>query len=504
MAINRGFEGGFGGGSRSFHEQPAPRDSEPEALAAASKAQRMKAAETVIGLDTDVEKAKKLIFEYKNFPLGWSTLPADKRAPSFALEKGKSYLSVGKVDKRPFTKKLRSTSWYENKAKYASSLIGKFDKIVLAFPSFGNATQKAHIANIIQNISAFGNLNPATFKKELEAKYSFADLYGAEGAFNVILAYQRAVSPSSISDDKDNVDIELHLASERSVSVYERGAKKAPEKAAPPAKPTKEPTEKPAAKPAKTPAELAKEKAASIEATARGFNHDIESEEMIAHTLYNKIDNEEGKRGMPAAEVKALRDILRGAKFDRVPISREPDEKDVDRLADASTRNSEVKRRLEKVDVKLTPPSTEPPVGLPGEATPTKGSKGRKGSGVVDVPGGVTPTDGKSFDRREKEGRVKDALTRGNVKEFYAWKDDHGAMAKQIANEVLAACDPATDMSKILVTLEGMALAKIREAAKVRTADEKQFRLDEETKINMVDLVLTQMKAFGINRRTEY
>ena len=143
-------------------------------------------------------------------------------------------------------------------------------------------------------------------------------------------------------------------------------------------------------------------------------------------------------------------------------------------------------------------------MGLGGEVTPTKGVKGRKGSGAVDVPGGVTATDGKSFDRREKEERVKHVLSRGNVKEFYDWKDDHGAMAKQIAREVLAACNPATDMSSVLVTLEGMALAKIREAAKDRPAGEKQFRLDEETKINMVDLVLSMMRTMGIKRRTEY
>ena len=135
MAINRGFEGGFGGGSRSFHEQPAPRDSEPEALAAASKAARSKEADkTIVGLDRDVEKKQKLLFEYKKFPLGGGKLKAGERRP--ALEKDKSYYSVGKVDKRPFSKKLRSKSFLSSVYSLPRIYRYNFFMLILKFQYF--------------------------------------------------------------------------------------------------------------------------------------------------------------------------------------------------------------------------------------------------------------------------------------------------------------------------------------------------------------------------------
>lgn len=479
--INRGFEGGFGG-SRSFHEQPAPRDSEPDAVRAKAQADRMKQGEIALGLEGNVEKHENLVYKYNKFPLGVGSLKSGEKLPVIAKEKG--YKSVGEVNRKPFSKKLRSKNWYADKAKYAASLVSKFDKVAFFFPSFKNAAQKAKIKGIISDIATFGDRSPATFKKDLETTYTSDELYGAEGAFNVILAYKRACAPGSL-EDKDNVDIAVKLSSNRSVSVYEKVASAAPAKAE-------------GAK------EKVKEAAGRDMKLVNDYNKFMEEAEKEAQSLYDQIDDAE-KNGMQKDQAEKLRNILRGTKFDRVPISRDPDEADFKRYEEASMYIDVVKKGLPGVHVKLTPPAAD----LPGGVTPTKaGAKPTAGPGATGLPGKPTETgadkNGKSYDQREKEERVKVALQRGNVKEYYDWKDDHSVMAKQIAKEVLAACDPATDMSSILVTLEGMALAKIREAAKTRGKDEKQFRLDDDTKINMVDLVLTNMKNFGIKRRTEY
>lgn len=142
--------------------------------------------------------------------------PAD-RAKYPRLEKGKKYIAVGGVDKTPFKQAMHDNVWYYEMAQVADLMLKNKDSITFEFPAMRKDPKyKERILAAVKDIS-HGSVQGVTedFKAMIEKGRSLDDVYGAEGAFNVILAYGRAIDKLNNVEPGASIEYRLKLSGKR-------------------------------------------------------------------------------------------------------------------------------------------------------------------------------------------------------------------------------------------------------------------------------------------------
>lgn len=170
----------------------------------------------------------------KNFELGKYLIGAKDKAPEI---KDKSvYLLMGSVDRVAYDKdKIREkvmvykkdngdpdpdkwpdVNWYEDIKNNAQTFMKFKDRVDINFPSLKDTAKKDNMYKIVEAMSKMPTFTDASWKKMIaDNKFSDDDVYGPEGAFNLILAFSRATgnvdlekdSKVAVGKDQNNKDI---------------------------------------------------------------------------------------------------------------------------------------------------------------------------------------------------------------------------------------------------------------------------------------------------------
>ncbi len=137
----------------------------------------------------------KLIFG-KKFDLGEYKVTPDE-LKDVKIEGKHVYSLVGRVDQVAFDEaKTRGADWYVDLQKDAELFLKVKDRIKIDFPELWGGAKYVKMMNIIGVMSTMSNFNDSDWKKMIaDNKYTDDEIYGAEGAYNLLLAFQRAIAP---------------------------------------------------------------------------------------------------------------------------------------------------------------------------------------------------------------------------------------------------------------------------------------------------------------------
>jgi|GEM_PF-5527633 len=110
------------------------------------------------------------------------------------VEDENTYTLTGSVDKTHFENVKKSDSWYKEKSEAAAKMLGLKDHIELDFGSITALTGKT--GDILKAMASMTNFSDKEWKKMIKTNgYSKEEIYGTEGIYNLILAFQRAIEP---------------------------------------------------------------------------------------------------------------------------------------------------------------------------------------------------------------------------------------------------------------------------------------------------------------------
>lgn len=149
-------------------------------------------------------------------------LTSAERAKYPRVEKGKKYIAIGGVDKVPFKSVVRDNLWYLEMARVGDMLLKNQDSVTFEFPAMRKDPKyKQRIMAAVRDIASgamlgvTNDIQPDEFKKKIENGRDPSDIYGAEGAFNVILAYGRAIDLLNNVEPGASIDYRLRLSGKR-------------------------------------------------------------------------------------------------------------------------------------------------------------------------------------------------------------------------------------------------------------------------------------------------
>lgn len=205
----------------------------------------------------EVEKEQQIDHkEYADGGMGTSSDERKKRTPEEIakfplLEKGKTYLAKGTVNRVPFKQTIRDKHWYYEMAVAGKKLIENFDSVAFDFPALKNKQYKERMKAAISNITVSSvdliadKLTPEQFKTKIEEGFSKEEIYGSQGIFNIILAFGRAYDLVNNVQEGASIDYRLSLGNKRYSQLLTR--KKEVERKAAVSKPVAKVAAKPAA-----------------------------------------------------------------------------------------------------------------------------------------------------------------------------------------------------------------------------------------------------------------
>ncbi|MEK7085744.1 MAG: hypothetical protein AAB953_01890, partial [Patescibacteria group bacterium] len=158
--------------------------------------QKIDPSKDLVTLDDKAKEsfeAPKVAFE-KKFDLGdYQITPKDLK--DVKIKAKHAYLLVGSVDQVAFTKGAkRETKWYQALHQDAKLFLKVKDRVEIKFPGLKDTAKNTKMMDIIDKISKMTDFTDAAWNKMIaDNKYTDDEIYGAEGAYNLLLAFQRAI-----------------------------------------------------------------------------------------------------------------------------------------------------------------------------------------------------------------------------------------------------------------------------------------------------------------------
>lgn len=166
-------------------------------------------------------EAPKVSWE-KAFDLGKFEINQEEVKKLPEITDDKVYLLLGSVDRVPFQKHYKrenlevdrygdgtKTKWYEAIKEDAALFIKLKDGIETNFPQLADTAKKDRMVQIVTDISQMTDFTDAAWRTMFKDKgYTDAEIYGAEGAYNLLLSFQRAIAPidrEELGKDEDVV-----------------------------------------------------------------------------------------------------------------------------------------------------------------------------------------------------------------------------------------------------------------------------------------------------------
>lgn len=397
------------------------------------------------------ELSQTLKFEHK-FPVGKGDLPAKKQKEADALdfEKDKSYHFDGIVDQLPFQANLKPASFYRKKAEYARQILEDFDSVKISFSTFKGLDGKARAKEMLQYLVDTVPANSKTpfdtvkWKKNTELRYSSDQIYGAEGIFNLTLAYKRAVDKmrARVKKSGAHATFELKLSPkgmpERALRVYE------------------------------------------VNKLAEKVLKDSVKEGVSESKIFNKYMTE-------YADLRSqLVSKVVSHKLDGELFSAQADEffKRLDALncRDASTPSYEDYIRMDSIDRALDS------VGLDLKKMLEQNKVGgKKAEGNA-----VAAESRESVASREHARRVESILNRGDLKDRYVIAENPETTVALIVNDVIKVCNLPIQfnlktLQDLKTKLTGVARARVNSAI---AGGAKEIVFDQKDKTTFVEMVL--------------
>lgn len=158
---------------------------------------------------------ERLALAKRSYRLGKYETKKGKKAP-----KDTTKLIVGSVDATQFEESKKKERWYKRTASYAAVMVGILDTDENRF----NQKTLDFLKTKKDLLKVVAELKPSEFEDELEKKYSADEVWGAEGIYNVILAFQRIVnisgkSAKALAKDK-NVKLVIHIGGDEKKQRY--------------------------------------------------------------------------------------------------------------------------------------------------------------------------------------------------------------------------------------------------------------------------------------------
>ena len=181
------------------------------------KRQPLDASKDLLDAEDDTSESPKEMEAVQQFSpiqpheLGKYQLP-EGLAPK--LEDDKTYLLVGSVDRTAFDKKAKreadvlykdandnhNVNWYEDVSSTASIFLDYKDHIETNFKSWNSDVKQERLLAILKVVSKMTEFTDAAWKKMIkDNKFTDNEIYGSEGVYNLLLAFNRATESTSTS-----------------------------------------------------------------------------------------------------------------------------------------------------------------------------------------------------------------------------------------------------------------------------------------------------------------
>lgn len=447
-----------------------------EKLPVAKKSPSEIASDKQKGLLSDVEK-ESTIAEKKYKNPGEKALTQEQREKMTPeerkkyplLEKGKKYISVGAVDKVPFKPTLRDKRWYVEMAATGKNLIQNFDAVSFDFPGLDKASLRKAVENIA-SVSTLdlitGTVTPEDYKKKIESGFSTDEIYGAHGAFNVILAFGRAQDLLNNVQPGASIDYRLKLAVNRYSKLL---AKK--EKA--------EKAEKVGGKSGISRQEIAEKAKKANKEAGEMFNEVMDDYFKQSRKLIERIGVCVANGSMSEEEARTYRESLNDLKYKDAESRANASDADFARL----TLVVEVVDRVTAAVVKAEKPAEKKDAAVPREG----------------------------YDARESRELAMRILSTSPMKARYELAEGQTLeqLAGVIALEAVKSVDPIAGkpvLDNLVILVKPIILAVLNNINKeniAKNAPSKVFVMDEDAQQRVITLILTELKKYSIKSNTE-
>ena len=147
---------------------------------------------------------------------------SDKESGVTSVTGRKVDILAGTVDATGFTREKRTDEWYRNKVDLAATLLAIYDKDLTRFDK---NTREWIVKNeaVLRNLAKV-DMTAKAFEKEYEKTPE--KVFGSEGVYNLLLAFERALNSQSLIHDNyqaildKKIDIHLAVGSRRAVRGY--------------------------------------------------------------------------------------------------------------------------------------------------------------------------------------------------------------------------------------------------------------------------------------------
>ncbi|HLG25960.1 MAG TPA: hypothetical protein VI588_04235, partial [Candidatus Gracilibacteria bacterium] len=129
---------------------------------------------------------------------------------------GPADMLVGGADATPYSFKTRTASWYEEKQKAADLLLKIYDNNKERFsPETAELIKKHEVS--LRSLASQTNFTPATFRSSFESKFAAAEVFAADGVYNLVECAERILDlrgDNHNSVENDSAFIKLSIGSQ--------------------------------------------------------------------------------------------------------------------------------------------------------------------------------------------------------------------------------------------------------------------------------------------------
>ena len=418
--------------------------------------------------------------DYKAGEMGLSpeqrrNLTPAERAKYPLLEKGKKYIAVGGVDKVPFKQKVQDAHWYYEMAVAAKGLFDNFDAVAFDFPAikknpkYKEQMKRAASTIAISSVDLIaGAITPEQYKAKIESGFSAEEIYGAQGAFNVILAFGRAQDLLNNVQPGASIDYRLKLSGKKYSQLLAKKEKAEGKKA------DAKPEVKPDAKPEDP---QAKNERLDWEA------YNTEMQEFFKRISLMRLEIKEAEKNGSISKVEAdgLRLRLSALDVDTLPEGQKPHPQARQKYEDYDKATKRIRKDFEDMKKKNADAAAlaQKPVNLPDAPT---------------VEGLNSDYDA---------GRILNLSS--ELKNNYEWTEGKSLdyIASVIAKDVVEVIKPSAGKDvrdSLIAYAKTIVLSKLDAQRKgsPENANRKSFAFDKAAQIAVVSPVLAYMKQMNI------